>query len=377
MADQKRDYYEVLGISKEATEQEIKKAYRVLAKKYHPDANPGDKEAEAKFKEASEAYGVLSDSEKRAKYDRYGHAAFDQSAGGTGFEGFDMNDIFSSFGDIFGGGFGGFGGFGGSRRSRSGPQRGRDLETELEITFREAASGCKKFMDLSVYDTCPTCGGNGAKPGTQPETCTHCGGSGQTRVQQQTMFGAMESIRACPVCGGTGKMIKDRCTDCGGSGKVRVKKHYEVNVPAGIDEGQGIRLSGKGEPGTMGGPNGDLIVRVTIQEDEKFSREGYHIFSSEHISFAQAALGADIEVETLTGKVQLSISPGTQSGSRFRLRGKGIQALRSSQFGDQYVTVYVDVPTHMTDKQKEALRAYAETMEEKTEFFKFKSKKKK
>ena len=368
MAEEKRDYYEVLGVSKDATEQDIKKAYRVLAKKYHPDANPGDKQAEAKFKEASEAYAVLSDADKRAKYDRYGHSAFDQAGGASGFEGFDRGDI---FGDIFGsGGFGGFGGFGdifggGRSRQRSGPQRGSDLQTSMEITFMEAAFGCKKQIDLWMYDNCTTCGGTGAKPGTQAETCSRCGGTGQIRVQQQTMLGAMTSVHSCPDCNGTGKIIRDRCPKCGGTGRVKVKKTFEVDIPAGIDVGQRIRMSGKGEPGTMGGPNGDLYVTFSVKPDPVFSRQGYDVFSGVTISFAQAALGAEIEIQTIDGKVKYTIAPGTQTGTRFRLRGKGIPYLRSAnQRGDHYVTVTVEVPTKLNERQKEALRKFAEEMGE-------------
>ena len=365
MAEQKRDYYEVLGVAKDATEQEIKKAYRVLAKKYHPDANPGDKEAEAKFKEASEAYAVLSDADKRAQYDRYGHSAFDPASGGaSGFEGFDMGDI---FGDIFGGGsFSSFGDIFGGGRSRqlSGPQKGEDLQVSMEITFMEAAFGCKKQIDLWMYDNCTNCGGTGAKPGTKVETCSRCGGTGQVRVQQQTMFGTMASVHACPECNGTGKMIREKCPKCGGTGRVRVKKTFEVEIPAGIDVGQRIRMSGKGEPGLQGGPNGDLYVTFSIKPDPQFSRQGYDVFSNVNITFAQAALGAELEIPTIDGKVKYSIAPGTQNGTRFRLRGKGIPYLRSTQRGDYYVTVTVDVPTRLNERQKEALRNFAEEMGE-------------
>ena len=369
MAEEKRDYYEVLGVAKDASEQEIKKAYRVLAKKYHPDANPGDKEAEAKFKEATEAYAVLSDAEKRSKYDQFGHAAFDPTAGGTsGFEGFDFNDVFS---DLFGGGFGGFGGFGDifgggySSRSRSGAVRGSDLQTTMDITFREAAFGAKKKLDLQMDDRCPECGGTGAKPGTQPETCSQCHGTGQVRVQSQTMFGVMQTVRACPTCGGKGKVIKEKCTKCSGRGIVRSKKSFEVNVPAGIDMGQRIRLPQQGEPGENGGPNGDLYVSFNILSDPQFSRQGYDVYSSINVTFPQAALGAEIEVPVLDGAVKYTINPGMQSGTRFRLRGKGIPNLRNkNQRGDHYVTVNVEVPTRMTEKQKEALRAYASEMGE-------------
>ncbi|MBQ7063733.1 MAG: molecular chaperone DnaJ [Firmicutes bacterium] len=370
MAEEKRDYYEVLGVGKDATEQEIKKAYRVLAKKYHPDANPGDKEAEAKFKEATEAYAILSDADKRAKYDRYGHAAFDPAAGGTsGFDGFNYEDILNEF---FGGGFGGFGGFsdifgGGYSRggSYNGPQRGNDLQATMEITFKEAAFGCQKKLDLWMEDNCPTCGGTGAKPGSPIETCFRCKGKGQVRTQQQTMFGMMQSVRDCPECRGTGQIIKEKCSQCGGSGHIRTRKTFEVSVPAGIDMGQRIRLTEKGEPGTNGGPNGDLYVTFQIKPDPVFSRQGYDVFSSMNITFAQATLGAEIEVPTIDGKVSYTISPGTQSGTRFRLRGKGISYVRNpSQRGDHYVTVNVEVPKRLNEKQKEALRAFAAEMGE-------------
>ncbi len=360
---EKRDYYEVLGIDRNATDQDIKRAYRRLAKKYHPDVNPGDKEAEAKFKEASEAYAVLSDEEKRAKYDQFGHSAFEGAGGGDGgfggFSGFgDMGDIFGDiFGDLFGGG--------GGRRAKNGPTRGQDVQSSLEITFTEAAFGCKKNIDLWVFDNCDQCNGTGAKAGTKPETCPTCHGSGQARVQQQTMFGAMTSVRTCSTCGGTGKIIKEKCTRCNGGGRIKVKKTFEVNIPAGIDTGQSIRMSGKGEPGAQGGPNGDLFITVTIRPHPFFSRQGYDVYCSVPISFAQAALGDELEIPTIDGKAQYIIEEGTQTGTRFRLRGKGIPYLRNSnQRGDQYVTVNVEVPKKLNDKQKELLRQFASAMGE-------------
>lgn len=359
---EKRDYYEVLGIDRNATDQDIKRAYRRLAKKYHPDVNPGDKEAEAKFKEASEAYAVLSDEEKRAKYDQFGHSAFEGAGGGDGgfggFSGFgDMGDIFGDiFGDLFGGG---------GRRAKNGPTRGQDVQSSLEITFTEAAFGCKKNIDLWVFDNCDQCNGTGAKAGTKPETCPTCHGSGQARVQQQTMFGAMTSVRTCSTCGGTGKIIKEKCTRCNGGGRIKVKKTFEVNIPAGIDTGQSIRMSGKGEPGAQGGPNGDLFITVTIRPHPFFSRQGYDVYCSVPISFAQAALGDELEIPTIDGKAQYIIEEGTQTGTRFRLRGKGIPYLRNSnQRGDQYVTVNVEVPKKLNDKQKELLRQFASAMGE-------------
>ena len=360
---EKRDYYEVLGVERNATDQDIKRAYRRLAKKYHPDVNPGDKEADAKFKEASEAYAVLSDEEKRAKYDQFGHSAFEGAGGGDGgfggFGGFgDMGDIFGDiFGDLFGGGSG--------RRTKNGPTRGQDVQSSLDITFTEAAFGCKKNVELWVFDNCDQCNGTGAKAGTKPETCPNCHGSGQMRVQQQTMFGAMTSVRTCSTCGGTGKIIKEKCTRCNGGGRIKVKKTFEVNIPAGIDTGQSIRMSGKGEPGAQGGPNGDLFITVTIRPHPFFSRHGYDVYCSVPISFAQAALGDELEIPTIDGKAQYTIEEGTQTGTRFRLRGKGIPYLRNSnQRGDQYVTVNVEVPKKLNDKQKELLRQFASAMGE-------------
>ncbi len=361
---EKRDYYEVLGVDKSATDQDLKRAYRKLAKKYHPDANPGNKEAEEKFKEASEAYAVLSDKEKRAQYDQFGHAAFEGGAGGAGgFGGFDFSDIFSSFGDIFGGG--GFSDIfgGGSRGRRNGPQPGHDVQTRIEISFKEAAFGCKKNVDLWVYDTCPECSGSGAKKGTRPETCPTCHGSGQQRVQQQTMFGTMASIRTCSTCGGTGQIIREKCEQCGGTGRIKVKKTYEINIPAGIDAGQSVRMPGKGEPGTQGGPNGDLYITVMVKPDEIFTREGYDLYCSVPISFVQAALGDTLTIPTLDGKVEYLIEPGTQTGTRFRLRGKGIPYLRNNaQRGNLYVTVNVEVPKKLTEHQKKLLKEFGESM---------------
>lgn len=358
---EKRDYYEVLGVDRNASDAEIKRAYRELAKKYHPDVNPS-KEAEEKFKEASEAYAVLSDKEKRAKYDQYGHAAF-EGAGGTGYENMDFSDIFSDL-------FGGFGGgssswsdiFGGSSRSSNpnAPRQGADLQTRVTISFRDAAFGCRKQVNVWVYDTCPVCGGSGARPGTSVETCKVCNGTGRQRVQQQTIFGSMINERTCPNCGGTGRYIPNKCSKCGGSGQVKVRKTFEVNIPAGIDNGQSVRMSGKGEPGKNGGPNGDLYITVTVQPDPFFAREGFDLYCTVPITFAQAALGGDLTLPTLDGQVEYHIDAGTQPGTRFRLRGKGIQNLRDpGRRGDLYVTVTVDVPTRMTEEQKQKLREFA------------------
>ncbi len=368
---EKRDYYEVLGVEKTATDQEIKRAYRQLAKKYHPDMNPGDKNAEEKFKEAAEAYGVLSDPEKRSKYDQFGHAAFDTS-GGSGYENMDFSDIFSSFSDIFGG-MGGFGGFsdffgGGSarRRNPNAPQQGRDVQTRVNISFQEAAFGCKKTVDLWIYDLCSECHGTGARKGTKPETCTTCQGTGRQRVQKQTMFGSFVTETACQTCGGTGQMIREKCLKCNGAGRVKVRKTYEVSIPAGIDDGQNIRLTEKGEPGTNGGPNGDLYITVGVQPDAVFTRQGFDVYSAINVTFAQAALGDTLIIPTIDGQVQYNLAAGTQTGSRFRLRGKGIPYLRDSGTrGDHYVTINVVVPTKLTEEQKQKLRDFAASMGDK------------
>lgn len=355
MAD-KRDYYEVLGVPKTATEAELKKAYRVLAKKYHPDTNPGDKEAEAKFKEASEAYAVLSDPEKRAKYDQFGHAAFDSSAGGGGFD-FNMDDIFSSFGDIFGDFFGG-----GSRSTRgrgNAPMQGANIRTSVRVTFEEAAFGCEKELELTLKDECNTCHGTGAKPGTSPVQCTKCGGKGQVVYTQQSLFGMVRNVTTCPECNGKGTIVKDKCPDCHGTGYIASRKKIQVTVPAGIDNGQSIRIRGKGEPGTNGGPRGDLLVEVVVSASPVFAREDYNVFSEVPISFADAALGNEIRIKTIDGEVLYEVKPGTQSGTRVRLKGKGIPTLRDSKLrGDHYVTLTVKVPEKMTQEQKDALRNY-------------------
>ena len=369
MAESKRDYYEVLGVAKDADDAALKKAYRALAKKYHPDTNPGDKEAEAKFKEASEAYAVLSDPEKRRQYDQFGHAAFDGSAGYGGFGGFDSSnfdatDFFSGiFGDLFGGGggFGGFGGFGGSTRSASTAQQGANLRTAVRISFEEACFGAEKELTLNLKDECEHCHGTGAKEGTSPETCTRCGGSGQVTETRQSLFGMMRNIAACPDCGGSGKVIKDKCTYCRGTGYIQSRKTIKVTIPAGIDNGQSVRVRGKGEPGVNGGPRGDLLVEVVVSSSPEFSREDVDIFSVKQISFAQAALGDTIKIKTIDGEVEYQLKPGTQPESRIRLRGKGVPYLRSnSQRGDHYVTFRVKVPEYLNNAQKKALEAYDE-----------------
>ena len=371
MAESKRDYYEVLGVAKDADDAALKKAYRTLAKKYHPDTNPGDKEAEAKFKEASEAYAVLSDPEKRKQYDQFGHAAFDGSSGYGGFGGFDANnfdatDFFSGiFGDLFGGGggggFGGFGGFGGGTRNASSAAQGANLRTAVRISFEEACFGTEKELTLNLKDECGHCHGTGAKEGTSPETCKRCGGSGQVAETRQTMFGVMRNIAACPDCGGKGKVIKDKCPHCRGTGYIQSRKTIKVNIPAGIDNGQSVRVRGKGEPGVNGGPRGDLLVEVVVSPSPEFSREDVDIFSVKQISFAQAALGDTIKIKTIDGEVEYQLKPGTQPESRIRLRGKGVPYLRSSsQRGDHYVTFRVRVPEYLNNAQKKALEAYDE-----------------
>ena len=357
MAD-KRDYYEVLGVDKNADEATLKKAYRTLAKKYHPDTNPGDKEAEAKFKEASEAYAVLSDPEKRRQYDQFGHAAFDGGAGGGGFDFNDMGDIFGSFGDIFGDLFGG--GFGGSRRGASnGPMKGANVRTQVRITFEEAVFGCKKEIDMVLKDECPDCHGTGAKPGTSPETCKKCGGRGQVRMTQQSLFGMVQNITTCPDCNGTGKIVKEKCPGCRGTGYLNNRKKIEVSIPAGIDNGQSVRIREKGEPGVNGGPRGDLLVEVIVSAHPFLQRRDMDLYSTAPISYAQAALGGEVRIGTVDGDVIYEVKPGTQTDTRIRLRGKGVPSLRNSNVrGDQYVTLVVQVPTGLNSTAKDLLRQF-------------------
>lgn len=356
---EKRDYYEVLGVPKDADDASIKKAYRQLAKKYHPDINPGDKEAEAKFKEASEAYAVLSDADKRRQYDQFGHAAFDGSGGGTG--GFDfgnMGDIFGSdiFGDIFGDLFGGSSS---RRRNNNGPMRGSDVRTNVRITFAESVTGTSKKLDIVLKETCNTCHGTGAKPGTSPENCSKCGGKGQVVYTQQSLFGMVRNVQPCPDCKGTGKIVKEKCPDCYGSGYVSTKKTIEVTIPAGIDDGQCVRIQGKGEPGINGGPRGDLLVAVMISPDPEFRRDGYNIMSNVRISYPKAVLGGEIKVRTVDGEVIYEVKPGTASGTNVRLKGKGMPTVRNKEVrGDHYITLIVDVPSKLTAEQKEALVNY-------------------
>ena len=362
---EKRDYYEVLGVSKTASDSEIKSAYRKLAKKYHPDMNPGDKEAEAKFKEASEAYAILSDADKRRKYDQFGHAAFDGGAGGAGgfdFSGMDMGDIFGDiFGDFFGGG-------GRSRSANNGPMKGQNVRVSVHLTFEEACFGTEKEIELNIKEDCAKCHGTGAKPGTQPETCSKCGGKGQVVFTQQSLFGVVRNVQACPDCHGTGKIIKDRCPDCGGSGYISRRKKISVSIPAGIDNGQSIRIRDKGEPGINGGPRGDLLVQVIVGRHPIFQRQDYDIYSTAPITFAQAALGAEVRIKTIDGDVMYTVKPGTQTDTRVRLRGKGVPTTRNKQVrGDHYVTLVVQVPTKMNAEQKELLKAFDQAMDGKKE----------
>ena len=365
MAEQKRDYYEVLGVDKNADDAALKKAYRALAKKYHPDMNPGDKEAEKKFKEASEAYAVLSDPEKRRQYDQFGHAAFDGGAGGAGgFGGFDFNG--ADFGDIFGDIFGDlFGGRRGSAGARSGPMKGANLRTSVRITFEEAVFGTEKEIELTVKEECKTCHGTGAKPGTSPETCPKCGGKGQVVFTQQSFFGTVRNVQACPDCGGTGKIIKEKCTDCHGSGFVPMKKRFAVTIPAGIDNGQCKRLAGQGEPGINGGPRGDVLVEVIVGQHPIFQRQDTNNYSTVPVSFAVAALGGDVVIDTVDGKVIYDVKAGTQTDTRVRLKGKGVPSLRNKDLrGDHYVTLVVQTPEHLSAEAKELLRKFDEATED-------------
>ncbi len=356
MAD-KRDYYEVLGVPRDADDAALKKAYRVLAKKYHPDTNPGDKEAEAKFKEASEAYAILSDPQKRQQYDQFGHAAFENGgAGGAG--GFDFSDMGDIFGDIFGDLFGG-----GRRRGGGGPSRGANIRAGVRITFEEAVFGCEKELELNLKDPCPTCNGTGAKPGSSPVTCSKCGGKGQVTYTQQSLFGMVRNVQTCPECKGKGKIIKDKCTDCYGTGFISSRKKIQVSIPAGIDGGQSIRIRGKGEPGENGGERGDLLVEVTVSRSPVFQRQDTTIYSTVPISFADAALGATIRIKTVDGEVEYDVKPGTQTDTKVRLKGKGVPSLRNSQVrGDHYVTLVVAVPEKLNEEQRQALIAFDAAM---------------
>lgn len=376
MAD-KRDYYEVLGLSKSASDDEIKKAYRKLAKKYHPDMNPGDKAAEESFKEVNEAYAVLSDPDKKSKYDQFGHSAFDPSMGGSGFGGagfggFDFGDIFSS---MFGGGFGG----GGGSSRRNGPIRGDDLQYRLTLTFDEAYFGCKKDISYGRVEKCSDCGGSGASKGTSPETCPNCGGRGQVNTTQRTPFGVFQSTTTCDICRGTGKIVKNPCKNCNGKGYVKIQKKLTVTIPAGIDNGETLRVTGQGNDGRNGGSAGDLYVTVNVRPHQIFEREGTTLFCEIPITFVEAALGSEIDVPTMTGSVKFNIPEGTQTGTRFTVKGEGVVSPRNGRKGDLVFETTVEIPRNLNEKQKEALRAFAEecgqkNYQKKQSFFK-KSKK--
>ena len=360
MAENKRDYYEGLGVDKNADDAALKKAYRVLAKKYHPDTNPGNAEAEQKFKEASEAYAVLSDPEKRRQYDQFGHAAFEQGGGGYGggFGGFDFNggDMGDIFGDIFGDLFGG----GGRRRgANQGPMQGANVRASVRITFEEAISGCEKELELNLKVECSKCHGTGAKPGTSPETCPKCGGRGQVVYTQQSLFGTVQNVQTCPECHGSGKIVKDKCPDCNGTGYISSRKKIKVTIPAGIDNGQSIRIREKGEPGTNGGPRGDLLVEVIVGRHPIFQRQDMNIYSTVPMSFAQAALGGDIRISTVDGDIIYTVKPGTQTDTKVRFKGKGVPSLRNKNVrGDHYVTLVIEVPTKLNEAAKQALREF-------------------
>lgn len=372
MADTKRDYYEVLGVDKNADDATIKKAYRTLAKKYHPDMNPGDKEAEAKFKEVNEAYDVLSDPDKKAKYDQYGHAAFDPSAGGGAgfggfgdFGGFDINDIFSSF----------FGGASGGSTRRNGPVRGDDITVRLTISFEESVFGCKKEVSYNKIQKCADCSGTGAAKGTSPKTCSACGGSGQVRVQQRTPFGIMQTQKTCDACHGTGKIIENKCPNCRGTGFVRVPKKLEVNIPAGIDDGQQLSLRYQGSDGMNGGNAGDLNIIISVRPHSVFERDGDDLYCEVPITYAEATLGAEIEIPTLEGSMKYTIPEGTQTGTVFTLRNKGVTRVNSKVRGNLYITVVVEVPKNLTSEQKNLLEKFAASCGEsnyskRTSFFK-------
>lgn len=363
MAD-KRDYYEVLGVEKSASEDDIKKAFRKLARQYHPDLHPDDKAAEAKFKEINEAYEVLSDKDKRAKYDQFGHAAFDPSYGGGGagggFGGFaDMGDIFDSI-------FGGFG-FGGGRHSNNpnAPRRGADIETSVTIDFMDACTGKKVNVRLNRSEQCPDCHGTGAAPGTQPKTCPDCNGTGTKRVTQRTPFGNISQTAACSRCGGKGKIVDTPCSKCGGKGQVRNAQDKEVEIPAGVDDGQTLRIQGGGHAGTNGGQNGDLHIRVDVRPDPIFERDGYDVWTEVPLTYTQATLGSEIIVPTVDGKVKYNVPEGTQAGTVFRLRGKGIKRLYRTDRGDHYVKVVVEIPKNLTKDQKAKLKAFEDSLSDK------------
>lgn len=358
----KRDFYEVLGVERGASESEIKSAFRKMAKKYHPDVNPGDAQAEANFKEVNEAYEVLSDAQKRARYDRFGHeqpgAGGPGGAGGYGGGGFGfggMEDIFDAF---FGGGMGG------GRRSSTGPARGADIQAGLTISFEEAAFGAKKEVQIARREACEDCGGSGAKKGTSPKTCPNCRGTGQVHVSQNTAFGQFATVRACDVCSGTGNIIEDPCPKCSGRGQTRKIRTISVNIPAGIDNGQSISMRGQGEAGARGGEAGDLYIRITVRNHAFFERKGYNLYCEVPITYGQAALGGDIEVPTLEGKLRYTVPEATQTGTTFRLRNQGVQKLHSTSRGDLFVRVNIEVPKRLSAKQKELLKNFEESLDD-------------
>lgn len=371
---EKRDYYEVLGVAKDANEQEIKKAYHKLAKKHHPDLNPGDTDAEIKFKEANEAYEVLSDKEKRARYDQFGHAGVDPSyaAGGPGaggfgggfsgggFGGMDFGDIFETF---FGGGFGG-GGFGTRQTNPNAPKRGADIRISLVLTFMEAVHGCKKTISFTRQDTCPECSGSGAAKGTTPEVCPNCKGSGFEVVNRRTAFGTMQESRPCSRCGGKGRLIQTPCGHCHGSGRVGVPRKLEVTIPAGVDDDQTLRKQGEGDSGINGGPAGDLIIIFTVRPDAMFERDRFDVYVTVPITYSQAVLGAKVTVPTIDGKVEYTVPEGTQSGAVFRLKNKGIPYLNGRGRGDQYVKVVIEIPKKLNKTQRAALEKFEGTLKE-------------
>ena len=375
MAENKRDYYEVLGVAKGAGEDEIKKAYKKMARKYHPDLNPDNKEAEEKFKEVNEAYEVLSDPNKKSRYDQFGHAGVDPNFGaggyGGGFDGgFDFGDLGDIFGSFFGGGFGG-----GRRTNPNAPQRGESIRLSLAITFEEAAFGCEKSVTVERMEQCDTCHGNGCAPGTTPEVCPECGGSGQVQVRRQTPMGVFASTAPCSRCGGKGRIIHQPCPDCRGSGAARKRKTIQASIPAGIDNGQPISIRGQGHAGKNGGPAGDLLITITVKPHDLFRREGTSVLCEAPITFTQAVLGAELEIPTIDGKVKYTLPEGTQSGTTFRLKGKGIPSINGRGRGDQYVTVYIETPRNLNKEQREALKKFAETLgennyEERKKFFK-------
>ncbi|MCI8739685.1 MAG: molecular chaperone DnaJ [Oscillibacter sp.] len=371
MAEQKRDYYEVLGVSKGASQDEIKRAYRKLAKANHPDLNPGDKAAEARFKEVNEAYEILSDSDKKARYDQYGHAGVDPNFGAGG--GFDGGFDFGDLGDLFGSFFGG--GFGGRRSNPNAPQRGESIRLSLAVSFEEAAFGCEKAVTVERMEQCDTCHGNGCAPGATPEICPDCHGTGQVQVRRQTPMGVFATTSPCSKCGGKGKIIHQPCKDCRGTGAVRKRKTIQASIPAGIDHGQTISIRGQGHAGTNGGPAGDLLITITVRPHDLFRREGTSVLCEAPITFAQAVLGAELEIPTIDGKVKYDLPEGTQSGTTFRLKGKGIPTINGRGRGDQYVTVYIETPRNLNKEQKEALKRFAESVgdgnyEERKKFFK-------